>query len=614
MAITYGFYNSSNGDRKYNAEQISSIFDGVIRDGVFQSIGEYLATKPGTGMKVIVSPGKAWFDHTWTINDAALPLTISKADVSLKRYDAVVLEVDSTKTVRANTIKVVKGTAASTPKKPTLIDTDTVHQYPLAYVLVNAGVTKILAQNIEIMVGKPECPFVTSILESVSIEALLAKWDDEFRTWFDNLQDQMGDNVATNLQNQITRNAPSVGDIVMSYNDAKSGPWLKCDGRTFSKSTYPDLYTELKSACSFEKPIPSIHGVDACIFLGNKGFFFKDDTVYVSDSLWTGPVESHSFSIKKVFASYSKNPVPHFSFANGVYFMTLGVIKVDSTYKAIFATSPNGYTWSVKSPVFLSGSSAGRLIGVVYHRSKYAFIYGQSTAIFVSYLSGFSPTSITEGTLIGYAASPVYYLSSDGDTIYIMDQDAELYDQNWKIGANGTPSSFELGKPSSSSSWFCIFEKGGLIYRAYVSPESSGKGKVVTLSKEGSRTNTTGPSIIDKHGYDMNGMDIVEDGENVYALVGSNVLLLEDSNISVVRDDFPFNIGSSLIYLGGTRANANSHYAIADWAKSIIFASHYRKISATGLDVSDYGVRTNSPEITPYIETNQGYAYIRSEK
>ena len=39
MTVSYGFYNSLNGDRKYNARHMSMIFDGIIRDGVFMSIG-----------------------------------------------------------------------------------------------------------------------------------------------------------------------------------------------------------------------------------------------------------------------------------------------------------------------------------------------------------------------------------------------------------------------------------------------------------------------------------------------------------------------------------------------------------------------------------------------
>lgn len=203
MAITYGFYNSMNGDRKYDAVQLSSIFDGVIRDGVFQSIGGYLATKPGTGMQVLVSPGKAWFDHTWTVNDALYPLDIGKSDLTLKRYDAVVLETDSSQPVRKNSIKIVPGTPSTDPKKPSMVSEESQHQHALAYILVNPGATEIQEKDIEIVVGKDECPFVTSILESVSIEALLAKWEGEFQAWFDELQSQMEGDVATNLQNQI---------------------------------------------------------------------------------------------------------------------------------------------------------------------------------------------------------------------------------------------------------------------------------------------------------------------------------------------------------------------------------------------------------------------------
>ena len=50
MAFTCGFFNSENGDRKYNAEQMSAIFDGIIADGVFTTIGDHLAVSAGTGM------------------------------------------------------------------------------------------------------------------------------------------------------------------------------------------------------------------------------------------------------------------------------------------------------------------------------------------------------------------------------------------------------------------------------------------------------------------------------------------------------------------------------------------------------------------------------------
>lgn len=45
MSVSSGFFNSLNGDRKYNAAQMSAIFDGLIIDGVFASIGTAFAVK-----------------------------------------------------------------------------------------------------------------------------------------------------------------------------------------------------------------------------------------------------------------------------------------------------------------------------------------------------------------------------------------------------------------------------------------------------------------------------------------------------------------------------------------------------------------------------------------
>lgn len=203
MAVTYGFYNSLNKDRMYNAEQMSSIFNGIITDGVFSTIGDALMTVAGTGMQVIVKPGRAWFNSTWTLNDAQLPLDVPAADVSLTRIDAVILEVNSAVATRANSIKVLKGTPSANPAKPALSATETRHQYALAYITVAAGATSITAANIEINVGKASCPFITSVLQQTDITDLFNQWDAEFTAWFENVQAQLSGNVAANLQKQI---------------------------------------------------------------------------------------------------------------------------------------------------------------------------------------------------------------------------------------------------------------------------------------------------------------------------------------------------------------------------------------------------------------------------
>lgn len=196
MSVSSGFFNSLNGDRKYNAAQMSAIFDGLIIDGVFASIGTAFAVKAAGGLTVNVGVGKAWFDHTWTVNDGILPMTAPEAEVLLDRIDAVVLEVNGTESVRENTIKFVKGNPSSAPSRPTLTNEGNVHQYPLCYIYRKYGTAVINQADITPMVGTESTPFVTGILQTISLDELLGKWQDELDRFTDARSQEVDDWIA----------------------------------------------------------------------------------------------------------------------------------------------------------------------------------------------------------------------------------------------------------------------------------------------------------------------------------------------------------------------------------------------------------------------------------
>ena len=196
MSVSSGFFNSLNGDRKYNTAQMSAIFDGLIIDGVFASIGTAFAVKAAGGLTVNVGIGKAWFDHTWTVNDSILPMTAPEAEVLLDRIDAVVLEVNGTKSVRENTIKFVKGNPSSAPSRPTLTNEGNVHQYPLCYIYRKYGTAVINQADITPMVGTESTPFVTGILQTISLDELLGKWQDELDRFTDARSQEVDDWIA----------------------------------------------------------------------------------------------------------------------------------------------------------------------------------------------------------------------------------------------------------------------------------------------------------------------------------------------------------------------------------------------------------------------------------
>lgn len=234
MSFASGFFNSVDHDRLYDATDISRLFDGLIRDGIFASIGDCLVVKQSNQMNVTVGTGRAWFNHTWSYNDALYPVTIPPSEILMDRIDAVVLEINSVESVRANSIKLIKGIPSSTPTKPSLTNTKEVHQYPLAYVTVGKEVTSIRQADIENCVGTSACPFVTGILEVISIEQLIPQWKDilnrfveentaNFNTWM-NGEKQDYQAWLTAAKKEITDwQATSKSDYQKWYDSIKNG-------------------------------------------------------------------------------------------------------------------------------------------------------------------------------------------------------------------------------------------------------------------------------------------------------------------------------------------------------------------------------------------------------
>lgn len=188
MSLSYGFYNSHDHDRVYNATQMSQLFDGIITDGVFYNVGERFMVKAvSSSHAVTVGTGRAWFNSTWTYNDSDYTINIEESEIQLNRIDAIVLEVNANDSVRRNYLKVVKGTPATNPVNPNLTNTKFVHQHALAYVRIPANSTKILQSNITINVGTSTCPYVTGPLKTINADDLLAQWKDQAQQQHDNI-------------------------------------------------------------------------------------------------------------------------------------------------------------------------------------------------------------------------------------------------------------------------------------------------------------------------------------------------------------------------------------------------------------------------------------------
>ena len=207
MAVTYGFFNSIDQDRVYNADQMSEYFDGLVSNGVYESVGGALQVTAGSGMSVNVASGRAIINCKWLNNDAVINLSITAAHAILNRYTAIVLRLDVSN--RLMTITTKDGTPASSPVKPSMTNSSTMVELCLAYVYVGAAVTSITQANITDMRASSLCGWVTGLIKQVDTSQLFLQYQtayenyynsatEAFNEWFDTLTSRLQVNTYIN--------------------------------------------------------------------------------------------------------------------------------------------------------------------------------------------------------------------------------------------------------------------------------------------------------------------------------------------------------------------------------------------------------------------------------
>lgn len=213
MAWNNGFFNSVNGDRVYNAEDMNRIFDGLITSGVYESVGNKLAVQPNSGMTIQIATGRGWFNRHWVDNDTPYLITLNASDVVLNCICAVCIRVDENDSVRTAVPYIKYSDFATSPVKPTMTRSDSINEYCLAYITIRAGATEITAADIEDARGNEAvCGWVTGLVQQLSSATLFEQWTALFNDWFIGLQDIIDSDVETKLVNAL----PTAGTVILS--------------------------------------------------------------------------------------------------------------------------------------------------------------------------------------------------------------------------------------------------------------------------------------------------------------------------------------------------------------------------------------------------------------
>lgn len=164
--IRSGFFNSSNNDRLYDAEDMGKVFEGVISDGVFNNIGEkFTSQKIDNSMDIKILSGKAWFYNKYfEIVDYQI-IDISPGNAE-PRIDRLYLEIDNSRSGRVCKLNLQQGIPNPTPSPVVLQDTNEKKYIVLYDFRISANATNNSYVTIKSYIGEDGiCPWATTTLD-----------------------------------------------------------------------------------------------------------------------------------------------------------------------------------------------------------------------------------------------------------------------------------------------------------------------------------------------------------------------------------------------------------------------------------------------------------------
>ena len=161
-----GFFNSSDGDRIYDAADFAAYFGSLVSNGVFYSAPTNIQVSTANGLAISVAAGSAWINGYRYENTEDLNIPLTTANGSNPRIDRIVVRLSQIS--RTIQIAVVDGTPAATPAAPALTRTSDIYELGIADVLVPTAATSIVANNItDTRLNTSLCGLVNSLVSAV---------------------------------------------------------------------------------------------------------------------------------------------------------------------------------------------------------------------------------------------------------------------------------------------------------------------------------------------------------------------------------------------------------------------------------------------------------------
>lgn len=201
-------------DRAVESAVLRQLFSNLYTDGISPNNSSCLQVTSGDGMTVNVAPGFCILEGVLKLETATRNLAVQASNALYDRIDMVVMRLDDNRDVRTVDLYILEGTAASTPTAPTLTRSESIYEIGLATLFISKNTTTVSQERItDIRYDTDYCGVITSpsefdttfIFTQVQAALVAFETDNEvaFNVWFESMKDQLSEDAAGNLQNQI---------------------------------------------------------------------------------------------------------------------------------------------------------------------------------------------------------------------------------------------------------------------------------------------------------------------------------------------------------------------------------------------------------------------------
>lgn len=211
-----GFFPDIDGDRLYTDEFLAQWIASFVGNGVYPL---ELGVVPGSGMQVVVQPGRGWINGRYYNNTEQLPLSIKPADGVFKRYDAVILRADTN--ARSITADVLTGLPSANPTRPQLTRTPEIYEIKMCDIFLPAGATMVTADHItDTRLDNSVCGLVAGVVDQINTESMYG----QFGALLALIQQELEQlNAGTEVMLKTAYDPDNTGSVKAADNAAKLG-------------------------------------------------------------------------------------------------------------------------------------------------------------------------------------------------------------------------------------------------------------------------------------------------------------------------------------------------------------------------------------------------------